>query len=342
MPDETDTYSWVPLCTRSSVILWVVCLALAAAVTLAGVLHAIITGCSWMYIALLAAALIATVAAGLWAVAVYGAVRVVVDNERAVRQAGQRLSRIESLMESQSASLKRLIELASLSDQAKSLVFREAEIEAFRDTMHNALVRQEYDAAEKLIDTIEKRLGHDEVAAELRNEVATSRQRSLSERIAAAVDRVDALCERGDWGRALREAHRLALLFPDNEQIADLPNRVNHARNTHKRALLTEYSEAVRKNDVDRGIELLRKLDTYLTPQEAAALEESARGVFKERLHTLGVQFSIHVTDGRWSDALATGQQIISEFPNTRMAQEVREKLDLLRSRAGEQGNARA
>ena len=106
------------------------------------------------------------------------------------------------------------------------------------------------------------------------------------------------------------------------------------ARTGHKRSLLQAYGEAVRKNDVDKSIELLRELDRYLTPQEAAALEESVRGVFKAKLHNLGVQFAISVTDQQWADAVATGEEIIREFPNTRMAQEVREKMGLLRSRA--------
>ena len=73
----------------------------------------------------------------------------------------------------------------------------------------------------------------------------------------------------------------------------------------------------------------------FLTPQEGAALAESARGVFKARLHNLGVQFAIRITDKNWVEALAVGQDIISEYPNSRMAEEVRDRMDLLRQRAG-------
>jgi hypothetical protein len=104
---------------------------------------------------------------------------------------------------------------------------------------------------------------------------------------------------------------------------------------------LKQYDEAVKRNDVDYSIQLLKELDMYLPPQEAAALEESARGVFRAKLHNLGVQFAINVTDKQWAKAVATGEEIMMEFPNTRMAQEVREKMDLLRSRSTKKAQER-
>jgi hypothetical protein len=41
------------------------------------------------------------------------------------------------------------------------------------------------------------------------------------------------------------------------------------------------------------------------------------------------------VSEQRWRDALEVGLQITDEFPNSRMASEVAEKIDVLRRRAG-------
>ena len=139
-----------------------------------------------------------------------------------------------------------------------------------------------------------------------------------------------------DWAKALRGAQKLQSLFPDNPKVADLPQRVEVERTKRKRQLLSDYDEAVRKNDVDAGIDLLKKLDRHLTPQEAAALEESARGVFKAKLHNLGVQFAICVSDERWAEAVATGEEIMRSFPNSRMSHEVRQKMAQLRTHAAE------
>jgi hypothetical protein len=99
---------------------------------------------------------------------------------------------------------------------------------------------------------------------------------------------------------------------------------------------LKEWDQAVQRNEVDRGIAILKELDHYLTPNEAAALQESARGVFRAKLHNLGVQFSLAVSESNWAEALRVGEQIQAEFPNSRMATEVRDRIHLLAKRARE------
>mgnify|MGYP006275707365 CR=1 FL=1 len=264
----------------------------------------------------------------------YGLVQVILANEVSVTESASRLGRLESLLESESQGVTRLVELSTLSEKAKSLVYRDRELEAFREAIQEDIIRQDYETAMKLIEDIEERFGYTEEAERLRAHVRDSQKASADEVIENNIHRVQELLSRQDWDQALRASRRLQQAFPDSDQVAKLPQRVEAARTKHKRALLQEYGEAVRRDDVDRGIELLRELDRYLSPQEAAALEESARGVFRKKLHNLGVQFAISVADQQWADAVVTGEEIVNEFPNTRMAQEVREKLDLLKTRA--------
>lgn len=241
---------------------------------------------------------------------------------------------METLLDDTSKSIKELADLAPLSDQAKSLLFRDRELEALREAIHEDLMKQDYATAEAMVETIETRLGFADEAARLRQEIQRARVATLEEKIDLVVQRIDRLCGEYKWANAIRESQRVLRLFPKNPKVTALPDRIKAARTRRKRDLLQAYGEAVRKNDIDSGIDLLQELDLYLTPQEGAALQESARGVFKARLHNLGVQFAICVTDQRWADAIAAGGEIIKEFPNSRFAQEVREKMDLLRSRA--------
>ena len=67
---------------------------------------------------------------------------------------------------------------------------------------------------------------------------------------------------------------------------------------------------------------------------EAENMEEAARTIFKDKRESLRVQFGTYVQDHNWSEAVRVGEEIIRDFPNTRIASEVREKLDLLRQRA--------
>jgi hypothetical protein len=121
---------------------------------------------------------------------------------------------------------------------------------------------------------------------------------------------------------------------PENDEVKEFAELFAAKRGEHKRRLLKGWDESVQRNEVDRGIAILKQLDQYLTRNEAAALEESARGVFRTKLHNLGLQFSFAVAEHNWRDALAVGRQIMEEFPNTRMAQEVRERIHVLSQRA--------
>lgn len=270
----------------------------------------------------------------MWTVVLHGAVKMMLANQQSAAAASARIGRVETLLDDTSKSIKELADLAPLSDQAKSLLFRDRELEALREAIHEDLMKQDYATAEAMVETIETRLGFADEAARLRQEIQRARVATLEEKIDLVVQRIDRLCGEYKWANAIRESQRVLRLFPKNPKVTALPDRIKAARTRRKRDLLQAYGEAVRKNDIDSGIDLLQELDLYLTPQEGAALQESARGVFKARLHNLGVQFAICVTDQRWADAIAAGGEIIKEFPNSRFAQEVREKMDLLRSRA--------
>jgi len=334
MPDETGRFQWVVTLARIAMFGMLVLLALALTATGAMIVITALEPGHWFtlaqWILLIVAELIAIVAAFVG----YGLVRILAGTVRAGDSAAARLSRVETLLVDQAESAKKLIDIAGLSDQAKSLLFREREIEAFREIVQEDVMRQDYQTAEALIDTVEKRLGYADEAARLRDELSESKKATLDEKIDAAVGRIQSFIDRCQWAQATRAAERIMRLFPDNPKIASLPERIESGRAAHKRDVLQQYDEAVRKNDVDEGIKLLKELDLYLTPQEAAAYKESARGVFKARLHQLGVQFAIRVADQQWDEAIRAGQDIIREFPNSRMAEEVREKMDVLRSYA--------
>jgi hypothetical protein len=276
---------------------------------------------------------LAFVASGAWLLVILGMVRASVASEHSTRLTAARLERLESLLSDQTATLRDVGDIVSLSDKAKSLLFREKELEAIRDTVNHELIQQNYTSAESLINELSHTACYADEVASLHAMVSRSKDATIEEKIDAAIDRVEGYINALDWPRSLRETQRLVSLFPDNERVGHLAGKIHVARNTRKRDLLKAYGEATRKNDVDLSIELLKDLDSYLTPQEAAALQESARGVFKARLNNLGVQFSINVADEQWDQAISAGTQIMAEFPNSRMAQEVRQKMGTLKAK---------
>ncbi|MCD4699405.1 MAG: hypothetical protein K8R91_02395 [Phycisphaerae bacterium] len=263
-----------------------------------------------------------------------GLVEAVVSNERSVKPLADHLKRIESLLEAAHETDRRLVELSQMSDAARSLLFRRHEIEAMNELLHEHLIGQDYTGAEKLATDIEKRFGHTEQVEQMRKEIVKAKATTAEQKVDAALGRIGKLIESGNWSGASRQTKRLVQLLPDNPKIAALPQLINDARIKHKRDLFGDYGQAVKNGDIDRSVELLHELDKYLTPQEAAAMEESARGVFKAKLHNFGVQFAVHVIDQDWAGAIAIGRQIIDEYPNSRMAQEVRQKMGAMRTLA--------
>jgi len=269
-------------------------------------------------------------AAVLTVAIVRAAVVAIARGEQGTADISDHLKRLESLIETLHDSTRRLVDLSQMSDAAKSLLFRQREVEAMEELLHDYLIRQDYAAAEQFADEVARRLGQPEQAQRMRQVIAAARETTMEQKIDAAIKRVHELMDDYQWPRARRVTRRLLRVQGDHPRVAALPQLIHQARSRHKLELLRDYDEAVKRNDIERSIQLLHELDKYLTPQEAAALEESARGVFKARLHTLGVQFSMRVTEENWAEAIAIGHEIMQEFPNSRMAKEVSEKMDRL------------
>ena len=78
-----------------------------------------------------------------------------------------------------------------------------------------------------------------------------------------------------------------------------------------------------RRLDFQSQLSALGTLKTKLL-----ALQEAARDIFRTKLHNLGVQFSIAVTEKQWTGAFNIGRQIIKDFPNSRMSHEIRAKME--------------
>jgi hypothetical protein len=240
-------------------------------------------------------------------------------------------------MRRQTGYLHSVADNSALSDWAKKIVYHEKDYEFLRDTIQGAIVRQDWEATTEFIRQLDEDLGRREEAERLRAEVARARQATIEEQVNAAVERFETLCVAQKWDQARNETASLRLLFPGDERIAALPRELEVRRKQYKRHLLEEYDRAVHAHEVDRAHTLLLELDFYLAPNEAAALKESARGVFKAKLLQMGVQFSLAISDRHFPDAIAVGERLIHEFPNSRYALEITQMLPVLQQRAAQE-----
>lgn len=244
----------------------------------------------------------------------------------------------------ESAQMQRMLELLDsinrrqlLSDTAKRIAYRREDLEVLRRTIKEDIEKHHYDAALALVAELAQTYGYLEEAEQYRDQIAHARTSEQEAKITSSIAQLEDLLARREFERAGRELAKFRRLYPESDRVAQLSGRVAQARAQYRQDLEREFLSANERDDVDKAMDLLKQLDRYLTPEEAAPLREIARGVIGKKRDNLGVQFKIAVHDKEWLRAVRIGEQIISEFPNTRMADEVRSRLDVLRERAAGQ-----
>jgi len=230
--------------------------------------------------------------------------------------------------------LNQVSEQQLISDRAKSIAFRTREREAVRRAIEEDIAAGDWDAANALAGEMETIFGYRQEALRLRDEIAQKRQEILRREVAEVMTLIDGYMRSEQWSAAQKEAEKLAHSYPNDDIVRKLPQEIESRRQAFKKQLLDQWHESVHRRDIDGSIGILKKLDLYLTPAEAESMQESVRGVFKAKLDHLRVQFSSAVQDHNWSDAIRVGETIMRDFPNAKIAQEVREKMDALRGRA--------
>jgi len=247
-----------------------------------------------------------------------------------------RLDKIAEAQEKDRTMLAQITQNMRLSESAKAIVFRDADIMAIREAVFNKLQNQEPDAAGKLIDELAATGRYRQLAEQLRAEAESFLSASDLEKENQLIANIESLFDEYQWAKASVQIENLIKAFPNSERAKQMRQRLVDKKEDRKKVLLNLWDDAVKRQATERSLEILRELDMYLTPNEGLALQEAARDVFRNKLHNIGVQFSLAVSGRQWQKALDVGQQIIREFPNSRMAQEIRERLEVLQERVRE------
>ncbi len=237
-----------------------------------------------------------------------------------------------------SKAIDRLTFEGGLSETAKRIMHRKQERELLRTAIEQDIHDADYDAALILATELAERFGYRADAEEFRARIERVRAQTLDREVIAALESLDTMVRGKQWPEAFAEAARITRLYPDSHRVQRLRERVDDARHRYKTDLERRFLVFAQREQVDEAMKLLKELDQYLTESEAEPFREVARGVIGKARDNLGVRFKLAVQDRAWSDALDVGERIVAEFPNSRMAQEVREMIDTLRERAEPMG----
>lgn len=221
-----------------------------------------------------------------------------------------------------------------LSEGAKRVIHRRQERELLRRAIEQDILAQDWDAAMVLVKELAERFGYRADAEEFRGRIERVRAQNLDRMVVEALAHLDDFIRARQWADSYAEAARIERLYPDSHRVDNLRHRVDEARRKYRKDLERRFLQSAEHQRIDEAMELLKELDQYLTRPEAEQFQEVARGVISKSRENLGVRFKILVQDHQWADAIGVGEQIIDEFPNTRMATEVRDLMPELRNRA--------
>lgn len=160
------------------------------------------------------------------------------------------------------------------------------------------------------------------------------RSESYELRVSEAITELEPLLAEHRWEDAADQVALIQKTYPHSNQISGLENQVKIAWRKAKQTLQRQFREAANRDDPERAMDLLKELDKYLTATDASEFTEIAKSVIEKLKANLSLRFRMAVNKRDWTAATKVGEQIIRQFPNAQMAQELRMKIDLLRERS--------
>jgi hypothetical protein len=254
----------------------------------------------------------------------------------ALEENSSKLERIAEALEKNRSILTQLEKNLRLSETTKTIIFSETNKQLLKDAALAKLKQRDFETANRMIHQMERHPEFEKLAEQLRAEMNKPPDQTDAEKLKPKIEEIEKLLEAHQWAPAGAQLEDLIKAHPNSEAVKAVRQKLLHKKEERKKVLLTAWDDAVQRQATNRSLEILRELDQYLTPSEASALEEAAKDVFKTKLHNLGIQFSLAISKQRWPEALRVGREITRDFPNSKMAKEIRENLTALEQKAHE------
>ena len=239
---------------------------------------------------------------------------------------------LEGRMQQMAELLSTMSQQMLLSDRAKSVAYRGKDRQALRDAIREEMNVKDWDAALVLANDMEREFGYVQEAAVLRADINNSRTEVVRRQVTEAIAVVEHQVQAEQWTQAVREAERVMQLYPNDPVVQQLPQAIEQRRQGLKRQLRENLDSANSRHDIDGAFETLRRLDPYLTPAEAAAMQETVRGLLKDRINSYKDQITRAIHDKNYPEVVRLGEVVMAEHPNSRLAIEVRDVIENLRS----------
>jgi hypothetical protein len=257
----------------------------------------------------------------------------------ALRDNSKKMEDLTAALEKIHTGLTQINHSTRISETAKAIAFRDADRQSLRQAVFEKLQAQDFDAAVELTDDIAMQPEYIDLAIELRKQVEQYRNATHQERLNQTIANIEKLLDDCQWVDASVQIEGMIKAYPESEQAKAMRQTLIDRKQERKKILLAAWDDAIQNQETDRSLEILKELDQYLSPNEASALQEAASDIFRTKLHNLGMQFSISVTERRWADALDLGERIMRDFPNSKMSEEICSKIEIIKRNVQMQNN---
>jgi tetratricopeptide (TPR) repeat protein len=244
------------------------------------------------------------------------------------------IDRLKSQISKMTKSIEHLEETMILSDDARRVLNRHKERELLSKAIDEDIERGDFHAAIVLVNELAQRFGYREEAEEFRAKIDHVRTKTERNQIQEEIANLDELIRDHHWDQALQDAARISRVYHDSPLADGLRHRVEFAKQRYKDDIERRFLMAAQDDRIEEAMEMIQEMDHLLTEAESERFKEVARGVIGRAKENLGAEFKLAIHDKAWDTAAIVGQRIIEEFPNSRMAGEVRDLIDTVRDRA--------
>jgi len=203
-----------------------------------------------------------------------------------------------------------------------------------------ALAAREFDRAARALDQLAEEFGEDERCAELRRRVSHGRAAADDEEVASETRRISDLMAISSFKEAQEAAAQLAARFPTSDAARSLLERVRREANAftteQRNRLFTEiqrHADARRWRPAFQAAQrLLRQYPDSPEADEVSVqmptLQENAR---IEEVREMRDRARDLLRRRRYAEALRVAEDIVSLFPDTQAATELRAQMERIR-----------
>ena len=184
-----------------------------------------------------------------------------------LKRNSEQLDNTVETLSRQNNLLIRISQASHLSDTAKEIVFRDSEQMELGEAALTKLHQHDFDEAESMIHTMSEYPKYKELASRLKRMAEKYRNATEEGRVNQIIAHIENLFDQKLWIQAAAQVDNLVKNFSYSEKAKAMPSRLRQRKDRQKRELLADWDLAVREKNTDRGLEILKELDMYLSPE---------------------------------------------------------------------------